>query len=236
MKSRSLRSAPVLAAMLLAAGNVAASAAQYVPPPAMPVPNAWQGRSQGSIRVLDKLDTHVETLTLHPGEKATYKNLSVTLLACLDHPAGLPADSAAFLEIQDKRINAPPFRSWVFAAEPSLGVFESPVYGVGLIRCDGDLTAPAAPPLPAPPPPPAAFAPSAPDSTAPVSPGSPPDAPQGASSGTSVDGQSGPPPSTDGEGGDATGADPGSHTQVDGDAPDPVYPSGPPAAPPRDRR
>ncbi len=154
-----LARAAVLAAALVAAAP-ASRAAAYVPPPIMPVPNAWQGRSQAVLRVLDKLDAHVETLTLKAGETGSYKSLSVTVRSCMDRPDGLPRDNGAFLDIQDHRAaEVAPFNGWTFSGNPSVGVFESPVYAVQLVTCQGDLVAPAAPPLPPPVPPPASMLP-----------------------------------------------------------------------------
>ena len=165
--------AVLVAAVLVAAALVAAApasrAAAYVPPPIMPVPNAWQGRSQAVLRVLDKLDAHVETLTLKAGETGSYKSLSVTVRSCMDRPDGLPRDNGAFLDIQDHRAaDAAPFNGWTFSGNPSVGVFESPVYGVQLVTCQGDLVAPAAPPLPPPVPPPASMLPPPPPAAPPA--------------------------------------------------------------------
>ncbi len=138
----------LLAALLVAPAS--ALGAEYVPPPIMPVPDAWQGRATGLVRILDKLDAHVEVLTLAAGQTGHYKSLSVTLRACMDRPDGIPHDSAAFLDVQDGHGNGQPFTGWTFANEPSIGVFESPVYGVQLVNCQGDKVAPLAPPLPTP--------------------------------------------------------------------------------------
>ena len=151
-------------ALLLAGAALLAAqpsrAAEYVAPPIMPVPNAWQGRAQAVVRVLDKLDAHIETLTLKAGETGSYKSLGVTVRSCMDRPDGLPRDNGAFLDIQDHRAgDVPPFNGWTFSGDPSVGVFESPVYGVQLVTCQGDLVAPAAPPLPPPVPPPASMLP-----------------------------------------------------------------------------
>lgn len=145
--------APATLALLMVA-SWPAVAASYIAAPVMPIPTAWQGRSQAVVRVLDKLDAHIETLTLKAGETGTYKTLNVTVRSCMDRPDGLPRDAGAFLDIQDKRGEVQPFSGWTFAGEPSVGVFESPIYGVQLVTCQGELVAPMAPPLPTPAPPP----------------------------------------------------------------------------------
>ncbi len=165
--SRRLPLPAVLAGAALLAAP-ASRAADYVPPPIMPVPNAWQGRSEAVVRVLDKLDAHIETLTLKAGETGSYKSLGVTVRSCMDRPDGLPRDAGAFLDIQDHRAgDVPPFNGWTFSGDPSVGVFESPVYAVQLVTCQGDLVAPMAPPLPPPVPPPPSMLPPPPPSTPP---------------------------------------------------------------------
>lgn len=223
-----LRSAAVLAGLLLPPASVPGRAAEYITPPIMPVPTAWQGRAAAVVRVLDKLDAHVETLTLKAGETGSYKSLDVTVRSCMDRPDGMPADAGAFLDIRDQRGALPPFSGWSFSGEPSVGVFESPVYGVQLVGCQGDLVAPAAPPLPSPTPPPDAMLQNPPDASPPTADGQPdatPDSsePAPAASGSSVDGS--PPPDARTPPADAQGGD--------GNAPpDPVYPTGPPPAAP----
>ncbi len=230
--------AAAVACTLLVAVAIATSgagvAAEYVPPPIMPIPTAWQGRAAAVVRVLDKLDAHVETLTLRAGETGTYKSLAVTVRSCMDRPDGLPADSAAFLDIQDRHGDVQPFNGWTLAREPAIGVFESPIYGVQLASCDGEAVAPAAPPLPSPVPPPASLTPEEAGAGAGDTVGN------GGSS-TSVDGA--PIPSVDipeaGDGGPTPAAKPpapqpqGAPADAPdggGTQPDPVYPDGPPPA------
>ena len=239
------RTAGAAAAALLAAiPAVRAAAAEYVPPPILPVVSAWQGRAAAVIRILDKLDAHVETLTLQAGETGTYKSLGVTVRSCMDRPDGLPADSAAFLTVQDHHGEVPPFNGWTFAREPAIGVFESPIYGVQLAACDGAPVAPAAPPLPPQVPPPASLAPDEATtagtggSSTSVDAGASEDAPDKNGGPVPTDvtpgaaGHPGPPPfGTQRLGAPPTDATPDNDP---GAQPDPVYPDGapPPASQP----
>ena len=222
--------AAALAAALLLAGQQS-RAAEYVPPPIMPVPNAWQGRSEAVVRVLDKLDAHIETLTLKVGETGSYKSLGVTVRSCMDRPDGLPRDNGAFLDVQDHRAgDVAPFNGWTFSGDPSVGVFESPVYGVQLVTCQGDLVAPAAPPLPPPVPPPASMLPPAPP---------PADADDGGVDAPGILDTQPAPTATQSVDGEAPPAGPQDRAAPDdgGTQPDAVYPDGapppPPAAPPQ---
>jgi hypothetical protein len=219
-----------------------AHAASYIVPPIMPVPNAWQGRAVAVVRVLDKLDAHIETLTLKAGETGSYKSLSVTVRSCMDRPDGLPRDNGAFLEIQDRRSEVQPFSGWTFSSQPSLGVFESPVYGVQLVTCQGDLVAPLAPPLPEPVPPPESMMPTPPavsssdvdGSTSDTS--SPAPADENAPDAGMAPGGPAAPAPADGGTAPAGPSAPSPQNGSDAAQPDPVYPAGPPPppAPPAD--
>ncbi len=205
-------------------------AASYVTPPIMPIANAWQGRSQAVVRVLDKLDAHVETLTLKAGETGSYKSLSVTVRSCMDRPDGLPVENGAFLDIQDRRGGVQPFSGWTFSGQPSIGVFESPIYAVRLASCGGELVAPLAPPLPAPVPPPESMV-SNPPAVPPSNPDAAPDA-AGAASGDDAAGDAAPSASSSGGAPAADGPADVSSDGSDAALPDPVYPTGPPPVPP----
>ncbi len=163
-----------LAARLLALPLwiASAAAAEPVSPPAMYPPESWEGRSAAIVRVLDKLDAHVETLSIPVGQSGSYKSLGIAIRRCLQHPPGLPPDAAAALSVRDANAAATPFEGWMFSAEPFVAVFESPVYGVQLVSCGGGEAAPAAPALP----PAVAAAPADADRAAPPPDAPPPDA------------------------------------------------------------
>ncbi len=229
-----MRGAAAVAWTMLAAVPGAGVAAEYVPPPIMPIPTAWQGRAAAAVRILDKLDAHVETLTLRAGETGNYKSMSVTVRGCMDRPDGLPADSAAFLDVRDRHGDVPPFSGWVLSREPAIGVFESPIYAVQLVACDGEPAAPAAPPLPPPVPPPASLAPE--DTAGDAGPGPGTGGGPGGGSSAGVDGPQGQAVDAPdaGDGGPGRAARPAAPPPVgatpygDGTQPDPVYPDGPP--------
>jgi len=249
----SLRLGAAAGLLALAGVSPSALAAHYVPPPQMPAPNTWEGRDEATVQLLDKLDADVRTVTVKVGADLSFKNLTITVRACLDHPPGVPEDNTAFLAIQDKRGTTPAFGGWMFSGEPSIGVYESPVYAVQLVSCGGQLVAPMAPPLPplpqppadlvppsaggngeapglAPPAPPPAANPGVPGQVPPAPPTPAGNAPVG--SATSVDGEAPPPPAGSSvDGAPARPAPPSGGDQEsgqDGDQPDPVYPSGPP--------
>mgnify|MGYP003365703280 FL=1 len=59
----------------------------------------------------------------------------MTALSCQVRPPTQPADAAAFLEITDATGTVPPFRGWMWLAEPSRNLYESPLYDIHLTGC-----------------------------------------------------------------------------------------------------
>ena len=116
-------------------------------PPAVYPADTWQGRTVAVIRVLDKLDAHVEVLSVPVGGTAHYKNLEIGVARCVARPPTLAPDAAAWLDLRDTHPDGVAFHGWMLAAEPALGVLESPLYDVRMIRCEGQNTAPTPMPL-----------------------------------------------------------------------------------------
>jgi hypothetical protein len=117
---------------LLASGMAHAETAI---PPTLPPPDSWVPRQAGSLRVLNKLDSTVQTLNLHVGETAKLQTLSITLRACAVRPDGLPEDATAQLSVADSRDGEPGFEGWILEKEPSLNMLEHPVYDIQLAGC-----------------------------------------------------------------------------------------------------
>ncbi|MXV36364.1 MULTISPECIES: DUF2155 domain-containing protein [unclassified Saccharibacter] len=125
-----------------------------VAPPATYPATAWQGRSEAVVRVLNRLDSHVNDVTIPVGKEVTYRSLTVRVVACVQRPPTLPAESAVHLHIEEmKAQNVPVFDGWMLATQPSLGVYGNPLYDVQAVRCQGQNMEPqpgALPPTKAP--------------------------------------------------------------------------------------
>lgn len=130
--------------------SMAHATGEALAPPAIYPANTWQGKATAVVRVLDRLDAHVELLSVPVGTTAHYKSLDITPGRCLQRPKTLSPDAAGWLELHDTHPDGATFKGWMLAAEPALGVFESAVYDVRMVRCEGNDVAPAAPPLPTP--------------------------------------------------------------------------------------
>ena len=111
------------------------ASAETVTPPTISPPDTWVPRQTGTLRVLNKLDSTVTTLTLKLGETRTLQTLSITLKACAVRPQDLPQDATAQLSVTDSREGAPGFQGWILANEPAAAMLEHPVYDIQLAGC-----------------------------------------------------------------------------------------------------
>ncbi|GEL00527.1 hypothetical protein AME01nite_30250 [Acidomonas methanolica NBRC 104435] len=139
---------PALLALAVAGGG--ARAAEAVAPPVMYPATLWQGRGEAVVRVLNRMDSHVETLTVPVDGVGSYKTLHIAVHRCLDRPATLAADAAVSASVTDDTDPTTKFDGWMLANEPALSVFASPLYQIRVVSCEGDQRDPGVPPLPAP--------------------------------------------------------------------------------------
>ena len=109
--------------------------AEAVDPPNISPPDTWVTRQTGTIRVLNKIDSTVKSLTLHVGETTHLQTLTITLQACAVRPVDLPGDATAHLAIADSREGAPGFDGWILQNEPAVNMLEHPIYDIQLAGC-----------------------------------------------------------------------------------------------------
>jgi hypothetical protein len=95
----------------------------------------WLPLGNAQIQVLDKVNAQNALLTIKVGQEAQFGSLSISVQACSIHPPDQPQDSAAFLTITDSHPDAPGFRGWMLANNPSLSMLQHPVYDVRVIGC-----------------------------------------------------------------------------------------------------
>jgi hypothetical protein len=122
----------LILAMLL---PVSALAAEPVPSPTISPPDTWVPKADAIVRVLNKIDSTVQEITLKPGEVVQVQSLSLALKGCFVRPDDLPQDATAHLQIDDNRPGAQSFDGWILKNEPSLNMLEHPVYDVQLVGC-----------------------------------------------------------------------------------------------------
>jgi len=109
------------------------------------------------LQGLDKITARVSKFEAPVDSPVHFGSLSIRVRDCEKSSPEETPESAAFLEIDEKRPGEEKakrlFSGWMFASSPALSALEHPVYDVNLLDCKG-----AAPP-PAPPAPPAAKSP-----------------------------------------------------------------------------
>lgn len=119
---------------LLFASLSQAALAQATPPPAAP-PALWQAKGTIELRVLDKVNARAASLSGRVGTAFKYGFLTITARSCVAPPPGVPADSAAFLDVVDSRPDTPSFHAWMFASAPAISMLEHPIYDLRVTGC-----------------------------------------------------------------------------------------------------
>ena len=107
------------------------------PPTAGPQPMqlTWLPQNTAQLQVLDKVNAQNALLTVKVGQEAQFGSLNIQVQACTIHPPDQPQDSAAFLTITDSHADAPGFRGWMLANNPSLSMLQHPIYDVRVVGC-----------------------------------------------------------------------------------------------------
>ena len=85
--------------------------------------------------MLDKVNAQSARLTVKVGQETQFGSLSIQVQACDVRPPDQPQDAAAYLTITDSRADAPGFRGWMLADNPSLSMLQHPIYDVRVVGC-----------------------------------------------------------------------------------------------------
>ncbi|MBL4692646.1 MAG: DUF2155 domain-containing protein [Magnetovibrio sp.] len=95
------------------------------------------------LQGLDKVTARVTTLRTSIGGTVRFGTLDVIVRHCDKRPPEETPESAAFLDIWERREGEPAldlFRGWMFASSPGLNALEHPVYDIWLLDCENILT------------------------------------------------------------------------------------------------
>lgn len=90
------------------------------------------------LQGLDKVVGRVMTIEAPVGTPVHFGTLEIVARTCRKRPPEEPPESAAYLEIFEKRQGEEPearFRGWMFASSPALSAMEHPVYDVWVLDC-----------------------------------------------------------------------------------------------------
>ena len=96
------------------------------------------------LQALDKVSARISVLEVPVGKMVAFGTLEITARACDKRPPEETPESAAFLEIVEKRPGerpATPFIGWMFASSPALSAMEHPIYDVWVLDCKNPSTA-----------------------------------------------------------------------------------------------
>lgn len=90
------------------------------------------------LQTLDKVTARVSTVSVPVGRTAKFGTLFIKVNHCDKRPPEEPPESAAFLDIMERRVDDQSvriFTGWMFASSPALNALEHPVYDVWVIDC-----------------------------------------------------------------------------------------------------
>lgn len=128
---------PAAVALAAAAASIAGSAAAE--DAADPFADRWLTTGAVRLEALDKVTGRVSSIEAPVDLPVRFGTLDVRLRACRRRPPELPPDSAAYLEIDERKRPETPaatlFRGWMFASSPGLSALEHPVYDVIVLDC-----------------------------------------------------------------------------------------------------
>jgi hypothetical protein len=130
-------------AQQLTPSSVTQPPADQTPAPAQPAAPAapqpmqltWVPQGTAQLQVLDKVNAQNALLTVKVGQEAQFGSLNIQVQACDIHPPDQPQDSAAYVTITDSHADAPGFRGWMLANNPSLSMLQHPIYDVRVVGC-----------------------------------------------------------------------------------------------------
>lgn len=90
------------------------------------------------LQTLDKVTARVSTVTVPVDRTAKFGTLFIKVHHCDKRPPEETPESAAFLDITERRTDDQSvriFTGWMFASSPALNALEHPVYDVWVIDC-----------------------------------------------------------------------------------------------------
>jgi hypothetical protein len=93
---------------------------------------------EAKLQGLDKITARVSTIEAPVGQAVTFGALEITVRACDKRPPEEPPESAAYLEIVERKVNEEPktvFSGWMFASSPAVSALEHPVYDIWVLDC-----------------------------------------------------------------------------------------------------
>ena len=93
---------------------------------------------EAKLQGLDKITARVSTIEAPVGRPVAFGALEITVRACDKRPPEETPESAAYVEIVERKVNEEPktvFSGWMFASSPAVSALEHPVYDIWVLDC-----------------------------------------------------------------------------------------------------
>lgn len=105
-------------------------------------------RDAALLRFLDKSTARVDTIEVPVNQTVHIETMELIVRACVERPPEEPPESAAFMDVWERRTGEPAgeiFRGWMFASSPALSAMEHPIYDLWVIDCLAEGEQPSVP-------------------------------------------------------------------------------------------
>ena len=91
------------------------------------------------IKILDKISSKNELVSLINGEELIYKDLAIKSMKCTNSEFDDNPEIKAYIQVKDltkeTKNNVFVFNGWMFSSSPSIAPFDHPVYDIWLVSC-----------------------------------------------------------------------------------------------------
>ena len=91
------------------------------------------------IKILDKISSKNELITLFIGKETIYKDLAIKIMKCTNSEFDDNPEIKAYIQVRDLTKNDNDkvyvFNGWMFSSSPSIAPFDHPVYDIWLVDC-----------------------------------------------------------------------------------------------------
>ena len=95
--------------------------------------------SKTDIKILDKISSKNELVTLSIDEEIIYKDLAIKSMKCTNSEFDDNPEIKAYIQVKDltkeNKNNVFVFNGWMFSSSPSIAPFDHPVYDIWLVSC-----------------------------------------------------------------------------------------------------
>jgi hypothetical protein len=92
-----------------------------------------------NLKILDKISSKNQLITLNINEEYIYKDLSIKSMKCTNSEFDDNPEIKAYIQVKDLTIenknNVFVFNGWMFSSSPSIAPFDHPVYDIWLVSC-----------------------------------------------------------------------------------------------------